>query len=96
MAKSTTAKPEKLKSYTFRVVLEEDAWPDDPNIAYHAYVPGLEALGAATWGHTREEALRHIQEVLAMVLEELIADGEPIPTQAIVADGPWVTVTLSR
>jgi len=52
-------------TYTFRVVVEpdEDAW--------HAYCPALAAYGAATWGATREEALRHIREVVEMVVEEL-------------------------
>ena len=46
-----------MKSYVLRVVLEpdEDTW--------RAYVPELEVRGAATWGKTREEALRNIQEV---------------------------------
>src|SRR4051794_18541796 len=40
-----------LTTYAFKVVVEpdEDRW--------RAYVPELEHLGAATWGHTREEAL---------------------------------------
>lgn len=65
-----------MKTYTFKVVVEpdEDRW--------HAYCPALEEYGAATWGLTREEALRHIQEVVQMVVEELQEDGLPIP------DGP--------
>jgi len=53
-----------VKSYVFRVVLEpdEDVW--------RVYVPGLEEQGAATWGHTKEEALKNIQEVVQMVIEE--------------------------
>jgi predicted RNase H-like HicB family nuclease len=62
-----------VKTYTFKVVVEpdEDRW--------HAYCPALERYGAATWGDTEEEALRHINEVVQMVVEELIEDGEPIP-----------------
>jgi predicted RNase H-like HicB family nuclease len=54
-----------MRSFILRVVLEqdEDVW--------RAYVPELEAKGAATWGHTREEALKNIQEVAQMVIEEL-------------------------
>ena len=46
-----------MKSYVFPIVLEpdEDVW--------RAYVPELEARDAATWGHTKEEALRNIQKV---------------------------------
>ncbi|MGD0012708.1 MAG: type II toxin-antitoxin system HicB family antitoxin [Terriglobia bacterium] len=62
-----------MKTYTFKVVVErdEDRW--------HAYCPALEQYGAATWGNTREEALKHIQEVVQMVIEELAEDGIPIP-----------------
>src|SRR3954454_19698122 len=47
-----------LTTYAFKVVVEpdEDRW--------RAYVPDLEHLGAATWGHTREEALTHMREVM--------------------------------
>ncbi len=65
-----------MKTYTFKVVVEpdEDRW--------HAYCPALEQYGAATWGNTREEALKHIQEVVHMVIDQLTEDGIPIP------DGP--------
>ena len=46
-----------MKSYVFRVVLEED---ED---VWRAFIPELEAKGAATWGDTKEEALRNIREV---------------------------------
>ena len=44
-----------MRTYTFNIVLEpdEDRW--------HAYCPALHEQGAATWGHTREEALRNIE-----------------------------------
>lgn len=51
--------------------------PDDD--AWHASCPALEAYGAATWGETREEALRHIRKVVEMVVAELVEDGEAIP-----------------
>ncbi len=62
-----------MKTYTFKVVVEpdEDRW--------HAYCPALEQYGATTWGNTHEEALKHIQEVVQMVIEELAEDGIPIP-----------------
>jgi len=63
-----------VKSYTFPVVVE----PDDDR--WHAYVPELESKGAATWGQTRDEALRNIQEVAHMVIESLLEDGAAIPT----------------
>jgi predicted RNase H-like HicB family nuclease len=67
----TRLKEDQLKSYVFRVVLEpdQDAW--------RAFIPELEAKGAATWGKTKEEALRNIHEVAHMVIEALLEDGEP-------------------
>jgi len=77
-----------MRSFVLRVVLEpdEDVW--------RAYIPELEAKGAATWGHTREEALRNMQEVAQMVMEELEEDGEPLPPSVTVSDQPLVTVSL--
>jgi predicted RNase H-like HicB family nuclease len=62
-----------VKSYVFRVVLEpdQDVW--------RAFIPELEAKGAATWGNTKEEALRNIHEVAQMVIEARLEDGEPLP-----------------
>ena len=89
----------KLRSYTFKVVLEKDKWPDEPDeeAVWRAYVPVLEEKGAATWGYTKEEALKNIREVLQMVLEEIIAEGEPIPAEALVAESeePLVTIILT-
>ena len=77
-----------MKSYVFRVVLEqdEDVW--------RAYVPELEARGAATWGTTSEEALRNIQEVTQVVVEELLADGEPLPKSITVSEEPAIAVNV--
>jgi len=62
-----------MKTYAFKVVVE----PDDDR--WHAYCPALEKYGASTWGNTREEAFKHIQEVIQIIVEELIEDGEAIP-----------------
>ena len=53
-----------MSTYDFEIVVEpdEDRW--------RAYQPELEAQGAATWGHTRAEALQHIREVLEMIVAE--------------------------
>ena len=78
-----------MTSYVLRVVLEpdEDAW--------RAYVPDLEARGAATWGTSREEALRNIQEVAQMVVENMIEDGEALPESTVVSDEPAVAVNVA-
>jgi len=78
-----------LKSFVFPVEIEpdEDVW--------RAYVPGLEAKGAATWGHTREEALRNIQEVAQMVIEEMLEDGEAMPASVQRSEKPMIAVSVS-
>jgi predicted RNase H-like HicB family nuclease len=77
-----------VKSYVFRVVLEqdEDVW--------RAFIPELEAKGAATWGNTKEEALRNIHEVAQMVIEALLEDGESLPPIATKIDQAVVSVTV--
>jgi predicted RNase H-like HicB family nuclease len=77
-----------VKSYVFRVVLEqdEDVW--------RAFIPELEAKGGATWGDTKEEALRNIREVAQMVIEELLEDGESLPPRITEIDQPVVAVTV--
>lgn len=64
-----------MKIYKYRVVIvpDEDRW--------FAYCPVLEAKGGATWGYTREDALKNIREVLPMVLESLTKLGETIPEE---------------
>ncbi len=81
-----------MRTYTFRVVVErdEDRW--------HAYCPALELLGGATWGYTREEALKNIDEVVKMVVASLQEHNEHIPEEAPdfveVAHEPQVAVTV--
>ena len=80
------------KTYTFRVVVEsdEDRW--------HAYCPALVERGGATWGTTKEEALKNIEEVVKMVVESLVEHGEPVPDrpsdQVQVFSHPRVAVTV--
>ena len=77
-----------MRSWVFRVVIEpdEDAW--------RAWIPELESRGGATWGKTREEALRNIHEVAQMVIESMIEDGEPLPPGVAQVDDPLVAVTV--
>ena len=77
-----------MKTYIVRVVVEpdEDVW--------RAYVPELEAKGAATWAKTKEEALANIREVAQLVIESMLEDGEAIPQAVGVSDEPMVTVTV--
>ena len=71
-----------MKTYQFRVVIEpdEDRWI--------AFCPALVKQGAAAWGYTRDEAVKHIQEVLAMTLECMLEDGEAIPDEGAEMPSP--------
>jgi predicted RNase H-like HicB family nuclease len=84
----STLERERMKSYVFRVVIEpdEDAW--------RAYIPDLEDRGGATWGTTREEALRNIHEVAQMVIESMLEDGEALPGGITQMDEAIVAVTV--
>lgn len=80
-----------MKTYVFKVVVEpdEDRWI--------AVCPALEKQGAATWGYTREEALKNLQEVLQMTLESIQEHGEMLPNEhsdVQVFLEPRVAVTL--
>lgn len=67
-----------MRTYTFEIVIEpdEDRWV--------VYSPLLKEKGGATWGYTKEEALKNINEVLEMVVESMIEDGEPIPEELFI------------
>jgi predicted RNase H-like HicB family nuclease len=82
-----------LKSYVFKVVIEDDQF-DDGRPGFSAYCPSLE--GAYTWGETREQALERVQEVVKMILDELRDEGKPIPPDAAIleVESPAVLVTV--
>jgi predicted RNase H-like HicB family nuclease len=81
-----------MKTYSFKVIVEpdEDRW--------HAYCPALESQGASTWGHTRQEALQHIDEVVQLVVDSMIEHGELLPDESPddvqVTVEPRVTITV--
>jgi len=67
-----------MKTYSFKVVVE----PDEDvlgNAAWYAYCPALESAGAATSGRTRDEALKNLNEVIRMIVEESLEEGRPLP-----------------
>ncbi|HTB15784.1 MAG TPA: type II toxin-antitoxin system HicB family antitoxin [Bryobacteraceae bacterium] len=81
-----------MKTYAFRVVVE----PDESG--FHAYCPALRRYGAVTQGASPEEALKNINEVVQMVVEELREDGIPLPNapgdDVEVFEGTRVAVTV--
>ena len=77
-----------MTTYIFKVVVE----PDDDK--WSAYCPALLKQGASTWGDTEAEALKHIHEVVQMVVQTLMEDGEPIPKDVLVSQEPLVSITI--
>ena len=59
-----------IKSYTFKVRLEKDTFPSGKS-GYFAIVPEWEERGAVAQGKTKTEALKNIQDILEMIVEEM-------------------------
>ena len=79
-----------MKSYVFHIELE----PDEEG--WRAFYPPMEEVGASTWGPNQQEALKNIQEVLSMIVDELNEQGQTVPENEgmIISDGAAVTVNL--
>jgi predicted RNase H-like HicB family nuclease len=77
------------KSYVFlaEIVREEDG-------RWSAGVPSLP--GCATWGHTKEEALRNLHDAVEAYIRDVHRAGREIPKHAPtqVRDEPLVAVTV--
>lgn len=84
-----------MKSYVFKVVIEEDAF-EDGRKGFHATCPALK--GCHTWAHTREEALTRIREAVELYVEDLVASGEAVPVDteqgAVEVPSPAVLVNV--
>ncbi len=78
-----------MKTYVFRVELEQE---EDGR--WSAVVPALP--GCATWGYTKEEAFKNVQEAAQAYVETLIEDGRPVPKEpnVEVIEAPAVAVTV--
>ena len=81
-----------MKAYVFKVMIEPDG------DGWRAYFPAWEHVGASTWGFTQKEALKNIQEVLQLVLEDLVEENDPIPEvpegEGFISAEPQVAVTI--
>jgi predicted RNase H-like HicB family nuclease len=80
-----------VRTYAFTVVVE----PDEGG--YHAYCPALRKYGAVTQGSTHEDALKNINELVRMIVDELLEDNIPLPVaddDVEVFDGARVAVTV--
>ena len=81
-----------MRTYAYRVVVE----PDEGG--WHAYCPALRSLGAVTQGATESDAYTNINEVVRMIVDEMVEEGQPLPLESDanvdVFDGLRVAVTL--
>ena len=78
-----------MKTYSFKVVLEPDE-DAEGNPAWHAYCPALVEIGASTSGRTKDEALKNINQVVNMIVQEFIEEGKSFP------EGPVYVVEVSE
>lgn len=69
---------EESKGHVFEAVIELD------KDVYLAYCPNLP--GCITWGYSKAEAFHYIQDAIKLHLEDMIADGNPIPGIGVVND----------
>ncbi|HYA80358.1 MAG TPA: type II toxin-antitoxin system HicB family antitoxin [Methylocystis sp.] len=65
-----------LKTLAYPLTIE----PHPEDGGYLAFFPSLP--GCQTWGETYEDAVRNAEEALALFIETLIANGDPIPEVA--------------
>jgi predicted RNase H-like HicB family nuclease len=80
----------RVKTYLFRVELQQEQ-----DERWSVWIPAL--AGLASWGHTKEEALRNIQDAAEAYVEDMIEAGDPIPLEAgqvDVIERPAVAVTV--
>jgi antitoxin HicB len=74
-----------VTKYHFTVVLEPDR--EEPH-RYNVRVPALP--GCLTYGESIEDALANAREAVALYVESLIADGEPVPME----EQPVIAATI--
>ncbi len=65
-----------VASYRFSIVLEPDR--EEPH-RYNVRVPSLR--GCLTYGESIKDALANAREAVALYVEGLVEDGEPVPVE---------------
>jgi len=87
-----------MKTYLFKIVIEQDEDFDGNASGWLATCPTLVEKGASAWGETQEEAVKNLREVLEMTVEGLIEDGEVIALNGNgdiqILEEPRLAVTL--
>jgi predicted RNase H-like HicB family nuclease len=88
----------KMRSYTFKVVLKPDKWPDEPDslAIWRAYIPALPSAHA--WGDTPKEALENLRNAVDLIIEDMLERGDPIsqapPAQVTVSNEILLTINI--
>ena len=59
----------------YTIILEQE-----PDGGYIATVPALP--GCVSQGNTRDEAMANIREAAELYIEDCVASGDPVPTEA--------------
>ena len=87
-----------MKSYIFKVVLEQDKWPDEPDkkAIWRASIPVLPAAHA--WANIQQEAFAILKNAVDLIIEDLVDEGKSITTepapQVQVSNEPLLAVTI--
>ncbi len=68
------------KRATYTVIIQPESEPEFKGY-YNAIVPALP--GCFTYGATRDEAIQNVREAIELYLDDLEANGEPIPEEQI-------------
>lgn len=79
-----------MRTYVFQVELQQEG-----DGRWSVWIPALPGL--ASWGHTKEEALRNIQDAAEAYIEDMLEAGESVPVEAgkiDVLERPAVAVTI--
>ena len=79
-----------MTTYVFQVSIEPDGE------GWRAFYAPLEHIGASTWGNTQEEAIKHIHEVLSLIVDELLEEGKNIPAVEGLAVTSGAAVAITR
>ena len=79
-----------MKTYLFQVELQQE---EDGR--WSVWIPAL--VGLASWGHTKAEALRNIQDAAEAYVEDMVEAGDSIPLvsgKIELIERPAVAVTV--
>lgn len=65
-----------MNAYIYKVTLQEE---EDGR--WSVWIPSLPVC--TSWGYSREEALKNIQEAAQCHIEAMLEDGDPVPVENI-------------